>query len=153
MYRGWANSLPENVHVIPVELPGRGSRLKESPFVGLSDLVEALTEAIEPLLDGPFAFFGHSMGAMIAFELARSVCQQLNSRPEILFASGRRAPQIPDATPPSYDLPDEEFLAELRRINGTPDDVLAHRELMGLLVPLLRADFQMVQTYQYRPGP
>jgi len=152
VYRSWAKLLPENVQVIPVELPGRGSRLKESPFVSLPDLVVALTDAICPILDGPYAFFGHSMGAMIAFELARSVCRQLDSQPEVLFVSGRRAPQIPDTAQPSYNLPDEEFLSELKRIDGTPREVLEHSELMGLMMPLLRADFQVVQTYEYRPG-
>jgi len=116
------------------------------------DLVKALTTAITPLMDRPFAFFGHSMGAVIAFELARSVRQRFACEPEVLCVSGRQAPQVPNDKSPSYNLPNDEFIAELQRIDGTPREVLEHAELMELVVPMLRADFQLVQTYQYEAG-
>ena len=125
MYRNWANLLASNIQVIPVELPGRGTRLKEPPFVGMSLLVEALTEVIHPLLDTPFAFFGHGLGAVIAFELARSLRRQLAPGPEALFVSGRQAPQIPDVDPLTYDLPKDEFIEELKKLDGTPREVLS----------------------------
>lgn len=149
IYRGWDRYLPPNVEVLPAELPGRGTRLRETAFISLPDLVQALTSAIAPLLDRPFAFFGHSMGAAIAFELARSVRRCFDREPEMLLVSGRRAPQVPDLKPPTYQLPKDEFIAELRRMNGTPTEVLEHTELMELMVPMLRADFQLIQTYKY----
>jgi medium-chain acyl-[acyl-carrier-protein] hydrolase len=151
IFRSWANLLPSTIQVIPVELPGRGSRLSEPPFISYQPLVEALSGAILPLLDTPFAFFGHSMGAVIAFELARSL--RANGRgPHALLVSGRRGPHVPDTDPLTYDLPHDEFIEELRRIDGTPSEVLENAELMELMIPLLRADFQLIQTYGYTAG-
>lgn len=152
IYRDWDQYLPPTVEVLPAHLPGRGSRLREPSFVSLPDLVKSLTSSITPLLDRPFAFFGHSMGAIIAFELARSVRRCLGCEPELLCVSGRRAPQVPDDKPPSYALPHDEFIAELQRMDGTPSEVLEHTELMELVVPMLRADFQLIQTYEYDAG-
>jgi medium-chain acyl-[acyl-carrier-protein] hydrolase len=87
------------------------------------------------------------MGALIGFELARLLRQRGGPMPAHLFLSGCRAPQVPKSDPPTFDLPEDEFVAEVKRLNGTPKDVLAHPELMKLLVPLLRADFQVCQSY------
>lgn len=149
VYRDWEGELPSSVQVIPVELPGRGARLKERPLVSLPLLTTALSNAILPLIDKPFAFFGHSMGALIAFELARCLRRQHERQPELLLVSGRRAPQVPDRGPVTYDLPDDEFVGELHRIAGTPEEVLEHEELMELMIPVLRADFRLTQTYEY----
>jgi medium-chain acyl-[acyl-carrier-protein] hydrolase len=149
VYRSWGDQLPPHVEVIPVEPPGRGKRLVEPPFRRLPELIEALTPVVIPLLDMKYALFGHSMGATIAFELARELCRRNEPQPEQLFVSGRRAPQIPDDDPPTYNLPDDEFRAELLRLNGTPVEVLEHAELMNLMLPILRADFELVQTYVY----
>ncbi|HEX8091839.1 MAG TPA: alpha/beta fold hydrolase, partial [Blastocatellia bacterium] len=139
--------------VCPVQLPGRGNRLQEPSFTRLVDLVQALNQALFPYFDKPFAFFGHSMGAMIAFELARSLRRDYGLEPMHLFVSGRVAPQIRRQEPITYDLPEPELLEELRRLNGTPKEVLEHPELMQLMLPLIRADFQVVQTYKYSPEP
>ncbi|HKP85131.1 MAG TPA: alpha/beta fold hydrolase [Blastocatellia bacterium] len=149
IYRDWENYLPSNVQLFAVELPGRGRRLKEPFIVDVPTMVEALADAVLPLLDMPFAFFGHSLGAVLAFELARRLRRANEREPELLIASGRRAPQIPDTDPVSYNLPADELIAELHRMAGTPKEVLDHAELMELMLPLLRADFQLVQTYQY----
>jgi medium-chain acyl-[acyl-carrier-protein] hydrolase len=149
MFREWAYLLPSRIQVVPVELPGRRARLNEPPFTRMRPLIDALTEAMLPALDRPFAFFGHSMGAVIAFELARHLRRQHNIEPQKLFVSGRRAPQIPRSEPITYNLPEDEFIKELHRLSGTPREVLEHAELMELLVPLLRADFQFIETYEY----
>jgi len=149
LYRGWANPIPSTVEVVPVELPGRGKRLTEPPLRSLPALIEELTPILLPLLDLKFALFGHSMGAMIAFELARELRRRNAPQPEHLFVAGRPAPQIPDEYPATYNLPDDEFKAAMQRLNGTPAEVLEHSELMDLMLPLLRADFELVQTYQY----
>ena len=104
-----------------------------------------------PYLNKPFAFFGHSMGALISFELARLLRRGGQPEPNHLFISARRAPQIPDLEPPSYNLPHEEFIAELRRLNGTPREILEHPEMLQLMIPILRADFRVCQTYSYLP--
>lgn len=148
-YRDWAGLLPLTIHVAPVELPGRGLRLREPPFTDMQSLVDVLAEEMAPLLDLPFAFFGHSMGAIIAFELTRALRRRCGRRPRILFLSGRHAPQLPDEMPVSYNLPKDEFIAQLRLLNGTSPEVLENTELMDLVIPLLRADFKLIQTYKY----
>lgn len=153
IYSAWPQDLPSAFEVCAVQLPGRETRMKEPPFRELTTLVEAVGAAIGPYLDRPFAFFGHSMGALISFELARLLLEHSGARPAHLFVSGRRAPQLPDEEPPTYNLPNDEFLEKLRELNGTPAEVLEHPELMELMTPLLRADFSVVQTYVYKPGP
>lgn len=128
-------------------------RLSEPPFTRLEPLIESLTAALEQFFDKPFALFGHSMGGLICFEFARTLRRRFGLDPECLFVSGRQAPPIPERTTARYDLPEPEFTAELRRLNGTPPEILEHPELMRLLVPLLRAEFELCQTYVYEPGP
>lgn len=152
IFRMWANKLPALVEVCPIELPGRGTRLKEPLFTHLPPLVEALVQSLEKHLDKPFAFFGHSMGGLISFELARSLRRQHIPGPVHLFVSGRSAPQLP-LEPPMHLLPEAEFMNELRRLNGTPKEVLEHEELMQLMLPILRADFTICETYDYGPEP
>jgi medium-chain acyl-[acyl-carrier-protein] hydrolase len=150
-YRGWARLLPADVEVCPVQLPGRESRLREPPFDSSELLIQALVEALQPWLrDLPFVFFGHSMGAMIAFELARELRRRGQALPQHLFVSGRRAPQIPYEDEPIHALPEPEFIEKLRELEGTPEEVLQHEELMRLLIPVLRADFAVNETYVYR---
>ena len=149
-YRGWGSSLPSDVEVCPVQLPGRESRLREAPFETPEPLVKALAEALQPYLQGlPFVFFGHSMGAMLSFELARELRRRGQTLPLHLFVSGRRAPQIPDLEEPIHALPEPEFIVKLRELNGTPEEVLQHAELMKLLIPVLRSDFAVNETYVY----
>jgi medium-chain acyl-[acyl-carrier-protein] hydrolase len=148
-YRVWPFKLPETIEVQAVNLPGRGTRLREAPFTRLTPLVHEIAEAIVPELDKPFAFFGHSMGALIAFELTHQLRKQNHLSPVHLIVSGRSAPQIPDTDPQTHDLPEKEFMEELRRLNGTPAEALEHPELMQLMLPILRADFAICETYTY----
>lgn len=152
-FRRWSDGLPPDVEVCSVELPGHGMRLMEPAFTRLEPLLEALENALLPSLTKPFAFFGHSMGSLVSFELARLLRSDRSLTPLHLFVSGRRAPQIPDPDPPIHALPEPEFLEELRRLNGTPEAVLENAELMQLLLPTLRADFAILETYAYIPKP
>ena len=153
IFRNWSDGMPADVEVCPVQLPGHGTRLIERPFTRLTLLVEALAPALAPLLDRPFAFFGHSLGALIGFELARLIRRQYGVHPFRVFVSGGRAPQIPHLDRSIHALPDKEFLAELRRLNGTPRELLDHEELMEVMLPILRADFAMYETYLYSAEP
>jgi medium-chain acyl-[acyl-carrier-protein] hydrolase len=152
-YKPWPEGLPAAVEVWAVRPPGVFGGPRRRPFTSLAPMVEEVAAVIRPSLDKPFAFFGHSMGALFGFELARLLRRSGGPSPVHLFASGRRAPQIPDTLPPTYNLPDAEFLEELRRLNGTPREVLEHPELLELMIPHLRADFEVVQTYVYAEGP
>ena len=153
MFRTWPDGLPADVEVCPVQFPGRGTRLMETPFTRLSPLVQALAEALAPLLDKPFTFFGHSFGALVSFELARQLRRQSAVQPVGLFVSADRAPQIPPRDRPMHALPEAEFLAELRRLNGIPGQVLENAELMQIMLPILRADCAAYETYVYRAEP
>ena len=153
VFRNWSDGLPADVEVCPIQFPGRGTRLMEPPFDELSLLVEALAAALLPLLDKPFALFGHSLGSLVSFELARQLRANHQARPIRLFVSAGPAPQIPHRGPPIHSLPEREFAAELRRLNGTPGELLSHKELMDIVLPSLRADFALYESYRYSSGP
>ncbi len=153
IFRTWPDGLPADVEVCPVQLPGHGTRLTETPFTRLSLLVQSLAEALLPLLDKPFALFGHSLGALVTFELARQLRKQSGVQPVRLFVSADRAPQIPLRNRPIHALPESEFLAELRRLNGIPAKLLDDAEFMRFMIPVLRADFAVYETYTYATEP
>jgi medium-chain acyl-[acyl-carrier-protein] hydrolase len=141
------------VELFAIQLPGRENRILEPPFVRIEPLLETLSEVLAPRLQKPFVFFGHSMGALVAFELARCLRRQGRPEPLALFVSGHRAPQLPNRRPPIHDLPDPLFLEQLRRLKGMAEEILLHPELRQLLMPALRADFAVCDTYAYRPEP
>ena len=153
MFREWSDGLPADVEVCPIQFPGRGTRLMEPPYSRLSLLVEALIQALLPLLDKPFALFGHSLGSLVSFELARQIWANHQVRPVRLFVSAGPAPQIPRRNSPIHDLPEKEFMAELRRLNGIPAELLSNKELMDIVLPSLRADFALFESYRYLSGP
>jgi medium-chain acyl-[acyl-carrier-protein] hydrolase len=152
-FRAWQENLLPDIEVCPVQLPGRGNRVSEAPFTNYDLLVRASAGALLPYLNKPFALFGHSMGAMLSFELARLLRSAHNLQPEHLFVSARRAPQVSHPEPPTHDLPEADFVSAVSRLNGLPKEVLEQPELMQLMVPLLRADFAVCETYTYVAGP
>lgn len=152
IFRPWSRQLPRDIEMVPALLPGREFRLREPAYTSIEQLVEALAREIIPYLDKPFAFFGHSMGGIISFELARRLRSERGIEPEHLFISGRRSPRVPRRDPYIHDLPDAEFVTEVEQFNGTPRDILEHAELMAILIPMLRADFAVCHSYNYVPG-
>lgn len=153
IFSRWPTALPNFVEVCPVQLPGRGERLREPAFTSLTPLVHAITQAMQQFLDRPFAFFGHSMGATIAFEVARLLRKQGRAEPVHLFVSGCAAPQVRLPKGSTYTLPDDEFLRELGRLNGTPAILLQEPAIMRILLPSIRADFEVHDTFEYRAEP
>jgi medium-chain acyl-[acyl-carrier-protein] hydrolase len=152
-YRQWFRSLPDDIEVQAVQLPGRESRLREAPLPSIHAMVEAVLPAIEAASDLPFAIFGHSMGALMAFELTHALEQNGDRAPERLFVSARRAPDEPDPRPPVHALPESQFLDELQeRYGAIPDAVRSEPELLELLLPVLRADIRAVELYEPTPG-
>lgn len=149
IFRNWQSKLLPNTEVCAIQLPGREARLGEPLFTELSPLVETLAKALLPYLDLPFIFFGHSMGALVSFEVARLLRKKYYKSPKHLFVSGRRAPQIIKRNPPIHQLPAHLFIEELRHYNGTPEVVLQSSELLSLFLPILRADFTINDTYIY----
>ena len=149
-FRSWVNELPPTVELACIQLPGRETRIREIPITNLPELIQQLKPAILPHLTIPFAFFGHSMGALIAFELARSLHHTQSSLPQHLFVSACRAPQLPRHNPPRHTLSTPELITELHRLKGTPTEILNNDELMELLLPTIKADFGVVDTYTYK---
>jgi medium-chain acyl-[acyl-carrier-protein] hydrolase len=152
IYRPWTDLLSNEIELCLVELPGRGPRLCEKPIDDLSTLIQEIAINIQPYLDQPFAFFGHSMGALLCFEITRLLRSRGYAYPEHLFLSGYRAPHLELECTPIYDLPEPKFIEEIRRLEGTPESVLVNAELRELVFPALRADFQAIETYRYQPG-
>jgi medium-chain acyl-[acyl-carrier-protein] hydrolase len=153
IFRTWSDRLPTTIEVCAIELPGRGAQIRLTPFTQMEPLVSAIAPILLPYLDKPFAFFGHSMGALVSFELTRLLQREYSTSPVHLFVSARRAPQVSKSNQPIHNLAEPEFLLELRRLNGTPQAVLENKELMELLIPTLRADFAVLETYAYTPKP
>lgn len=150
IYRSWHQYLPADVEVCAIQLPGRENRVREQSYINLLELVNGLLPNLLPYLDKPFALFGHSMGSLIAYEVAQQV-QQGSRRPTHLLVSGRRAPVLPEPEILLHTLPtDAIFLNELqRRYNNLPTVMFEDAEFRQLFLPLLRADFSVVETYQY----
>ena len=150
VYSQWWRTLPADIEVLGVQLPGRESRMAEPPLTSIAGMVAAALPVITGKTDQPYAFFGHSMGGLLAFEIT-SAMQRLGGvrTPEATFISARRAPEVREPSPPLHRLPDDGLIAAVSaRYGGMSDDVLREPELMALLLPTLRADVQAVETYE-----
>jgi surfactin synthase thioesterase subunit len=156
VYRQWHQFLESGIELYALQLPGRGSRLEEPPCLDLLYLAGQVAEAVlHESGSSRFALFGHSMGALLAFEVSRRLSERGQRQPECLFVSGRHAPHVDSGVPGCQRrcLSDAEFVDELRRLEGTPSDVLANPELLGLLMPALRGDFTLLENWRLRPSP
>jgi medium-chain acyl-[acyl-carrier-protein] hydrolase len=153
VFRGWEERLPDVVEVCALELPGRAPRIGVPPARRMEALVDALMEQIEPLLAMQFALFGHSMGALVAFELARAIRARGFVEPVALFVSAHRAPHLEGERAALSRLSDVDLRAELRRLGGTPPELLQSPAFMELLLPTIRADFEVCETYVYVERP
>lgn len=155
IFRSWSAALPPEIEVWPVQPPGREGRMREPALDSVAALVDALASELPPDPGNglPFAFFGHSLGSLVAYELARSLRREGRPQPAQLFVSAHLAPHQPPRDEPIHALPGPDFRQALRRLNGTPEAVLEHPELMELMEPLLRADLRANETYVHRDGP
>lgn len=151
LFRDWADNLPPEIEICPVQLPGRENRYSEPPFTQVWPLVQTLVQ-IQAFEERPFAFFGYSMGALIGFELARELRRQNKSSPVHLFVAAYRAPQLATPLPHlTVDVSDSAVMEELRLAGGMPDWILQNERIMQKLLPTIRADMQLVKTYTYSP--
>ena len=149
-YRTWVPAFGPEVEVNIVQPPGRESRWGEPALASLRELVSGAADALGPFLTPPFAVFGHSLGALVAFELARELRRRGRPGPVWLFASAHRAPQLPNPHPLLHGLADGELVSEIcRQYAGIPQAVLDDPELLALMLPGLRADFTSFETYRY----
>jgi surfactin synthase thioesterase subunit len=153
LYRDWPRRLPADVEVWAVQLPGRESRFGEPLLTDYQQAVVQLAAALRPYLDRPYVFFGHSMGAVLAYGVAMDRERRGERGPERLLVSGCPGPGSEPHRAERAGWSDDQLVEELRRMGGTPEEVLAERELLSLLLPILRADFTLVASYRRPEGP
>jgi medium-chain acyl-[acyl-carrier-protein] hydrolase len=152
IFRPWAGGLGPDVEVCGIQLPGHEMRLGENAYKRTGPLIQALAQAILPYLDRPFALYGHSMGALLSFELARQLRRAYDRLPLCLYIAAYRAPQLPNPNIKIYHLPSEVFKVVLRA-DGIPETILQNEELMQAMLPTLRADFELCDAYSYYEEP
>lgn len=152
VFRRWA--APPGIEIRPIQWPGRAERLGEPPFRRLLAMADAALQAMEPFLhDAPYALFGHSLGAKIAYECARTINQQKLPPPQGLFLAGCGPLHLPDHCKQLHTLPDAAFLQGIADQGGTPREIFECEELVHHFLPALRADYTASETYAWRPGP
>lgn len=151
VFTKWCADLPRHIEGTVVHYPGRGSRFDEPAIDEMPRMTDALAQNIEPLLDKPFSLFGHSMGGLIAYELARHLRAQHLPMPSQLFISACGTPQLTDSTPKIHSLPDDQFLNEFDQLDGIPRE-MQNPEVLRLLLPIFRADMQLLEDYAYYSG-
>ncbi|WP_042144954.1 MULTISPECIES: thioesterase II family protein [unclassified Pseudoalteromonas] len=149
----WAKGLNEDVELVAIQPPGRSNRIADKAYTDTAELVMDLANEIEPLLDMPYVVFGHSLGSQVAFELIHELKARALKLPRHFIASARQAPCVKRKEVLIHLLPDTEFIQEIRLLEGTPESVINNDELMEMLLPVLKADFEMARTYTYQEKP
>ncbi len=149
----WQASLGPSLELRVAQLPGRGARMFDPPLADLDELVARLARAVAGLADRPFLFFGHSVGALLAFETARQLRRTGGPLPAALWVSGAEGPRTRVLLQHLHQLEEAELIEALRDYRGTPGEMLDNQELMELVLPAIRADFALSERYAYRPEP
>jgi medium-chain acyl-[acyl-carrier-protein] hydrolase len=150
-YRPWLQNRPKELDFLPLQPPGRETRIREAPLLSMSEMTEAIVGVIAPWLDLPFAFFGYSLGSIVAFEVARKLRAAGHNAPRLLVVSARVAPHLPLDEHADYLRSDQALIKKVRNGGGTPEEVLQQPELLALLLPVLRADFVLNASYEFHP--
>ncbi|MCF8170954.1 MAG: alpha/beta fold hydrolase [Candidatus Methylopumilus sp.] len=149
IYRSWGKLLGPSIEVCPIQLPGRENRFSEPAFKNAQALAQALANQLQLYSNKPFAIYGHSMGALLAFELTRALQANGLEMPEVLMLGAHRAAHLPRTRETLYTLDDKTFIERLQRFGGFPEEVLASEELLQFLLPTLKADFTLCDTYTH----
>ena len=149
VYRTWPQALPDSIEVRAVQLPGRESRMREPRAASAAALARAIADALEPCFDRPFALFGYSLGALLAFETARELRRRGAPQPACLFAAARHAPQLSAVHPPMGRLPPARFIEEIEHYYQPEDAAWRMPELREIILPILRDDVCLADAYEY----
>ncbi|MFK3983761.1 thioesterase II family protein [Micromonospora sp. NPDC050397] len=147
-----SDAMQSTMQVVALQYPGRQDRRSERPLTTIAELAEGSFAALRPLMDRPLAFFGHSMGATVAFEVAVRMKRELAGAPVTLFASGRRAPSR-HRVETVHQRDDDGIISELKGLSGTDSRLLGDMELLRMILPAIRGDYTAAETYRYQPGP
>jgi surfactin synthase thioesterase subunit len=148
-YRGYTEIAPQFLNIIPIEIPGRGSRFKENLLTDIDKMVDDVFNQISDRLSHPYAIYGHSMGSLIGYLLTKKIIKENLNQPLHLFFTGCVGPSVRNKETKRHLLPKDQFLQKIKELGGSPDEILNEPELMGFFEPILRADFQAVETYEY----
>ena len=151
VFHDWPRHLPSSVEMGAIQLPGRGHRLGEPHIGRLVPLSRVVAQELLPYLDKPFVFFGHSLGALLCFETARSLRRENRRQPAHLFVSATEAPHRRSSQESLSGLPKSALVKKLREFDGAPAEALQNDELLDLMLPTIRADFELCETYEYHP--
>jgi len=147
IYQGWRNQIDGRINLYGLQAPGREDRIKEEPLINLNKLIDELMVSLSSLNQNlPIILFGHSLGAIIAYELAKKI-HGTKIKSALLIVSGRQAPNILSKFPSVSHLNDEQLLQEITVLNGIPDEILQNNELLEIVLPVLRADFKLADNY------
>lgn len=148
-YYPWSKKT-RDMDFLGVQLPGRENRFNEELITHLPTLLNNIITEIKPLINKPYVLFGHSMGGLIAFELAKLIREQALPLPEHLYISAFRAPNMPNFNRAMHNLSDEDFVSELSTYGGLPSEIISNTELLDFFLPILRADFLLTEFYEYK---
>lgn len=155
LFEPWRRALPGTA-ISAVRPPGRENRFREPPLTSVGAILDQLAPTVAARVEGdaglPWAVFGYSLGALLAYELVARLAQTGGPVPAVLMVGGAEAPHVPRHLPDVSWLPDDEFAGEIARLGGTPIEVLEHAELLALMLPMIRADFRILETHAPRPG-
>ena len=149
VFSQWKFMMPEGIETHPIQYPGRGNRIAEPLCLSMREMISELAEVLQSFVREPYAFFGYSMGAVVAFETARLLRRQYGSQPEQLILAAKGAPGCKENGPTRHLMDDDAFLESLRTLGGVPAEFFEHPELIEFMLPILRADFQLIESYDY----
>jgi medium-chain acyl-[acyl-carrier-protein] hydrolase len=152
IYRDWGKALEPTIEVCPIQLPGRENRFGEPLYRDVETLAPAIAQQLHPLLDKPYMIFGHSMGALVGYEVLRVLQATSQPLPKLVLLAAFRAAHLPLKREPMHQLNDEMFIEKLASLGGCPQEVLESKELMQIVLPILRADFEVCDGYTHQAG-
>lgn len=151
IYSKWKNRLDNSIDFIPVELNGRGKKYGKTLYENMDEVVADIYDSISNVIEeSEYALFGHSMGSLIALEIALKVLKKTRKPPVHIFFSGQKAPHIKNNIAQRHTLPNDEFIEEIAKLGGTPKELFENPELLDVFLPILRSDFKVVETYEYK---
>ncbi|MCM3598087.1 thioesterase domain-containing protein [Metabacillus idriensis] len=150
IYYKWNKYLDDSILLHPIELKGRGKRIKEPFYNSIEEAIEDVYTQVKPFIDRPFSFYGHSMGSVLVYELCCKLKREQNQSPKNIFVSGRKAPQCTNKSNKIHLFDDEDFKNEIRKLGGTPEEIIQNEEYFNFFKPVIRADYKIIEEYKYQ---